>query len=103
MFELIIMISISLLFFILGYLLWKKQKISLIHYFHYSNVQQKDIKPYTEQIGKGLIIIGIGFLITGIIDFFTKLGYGWMITVISFVVGVFVIIRAQLRYNRGIV
>lgn len=102
MFELIIMLLISIMFFVIGYFLCMKQKISLIHSYHYTKVKQEDFKPYTMQIGKGNIIIGFGFLLTGIIDYFTNIGYGWLVVVLFLLLGLFVFIRAQLRYNGSI-
>ena len=40
---------------IIGLILWKKQKISLIHDYHYTKVKTEDIKPYTEAMGKATI------------------------------------------------
>ena len=44
---------------------------------HYKNVAEADKKEYTALMGKGAIIIGIGIILTGIIDFITQTGWGW--------------------------
>lgn len=51
MFELILMISMGLLFIFLGWRIWKKEQITLIHSYHYTKVAEKDKKAYTEKNG----------------------------------------------------
>lgn len=43
MFSLLIMIPLAMLFFILGFLVWKKEKINLIHSYHYTKVSGVNI------------------------------------------------------------
>lgn len=68
MVELILMISMGLLFIFLGWRIWKKEQITLIHSYHYTRVAKKDKKAYTEKMGKACVIIGIGMILTGIIS-----------------------------------
>lgn len=102
MFELIFMIFIGSIFIFLGWRIWKKEQITLIHDYHYTNVTKKDKKFYTEKIGKSCIIIGIGIILTGIIDFISKTAYGWTCFVIFFLWGFIMIIKAQKKYNGGL-
>ena len=102
MFELIFMILIGLIFIFLGWRIWKKEQITLIHDYHYINVAEKDKKSYTEKMGKACIIIGIGMILTGIIDFISKTAYGWMCFGIFFVWGLIVVFMAQKKYNGGL-
>ena len=59
--------AVGLLCIILGLMLWKKQKISLIHSYHYKNVKKEDVPAYTRLMGIGLILIGVGICITGVL------------------------------------
>ena len=61
----------SVLFFYLGFLLWKKGKINIIHDYHYKKVKEEDKKAYTSIMGKAMIVIGIGIAISGIIGMLT--------------------------------
>lgn len=61
----IVDLAVGLLCIILGLMLWKKQKISLIHSYHYKNVKKEDVPAYTRLMGIGLILIGVGICITG--------------------------------------
>ena len=75
--ELNVLSIIGIIFLIVGWSIWKREKINLIHDYHYKNVAEADKKEYTALMGKGAIIIGIGIILTGIIDFITQTGWGW--------------------------
>lgn len=102
MFELVLMIVLGFIFFILGWRIWKREQITLIHSYHYTKVSKTDKKAYTEKIGKGVIIIGMGIILTGIIDFVTHTAYGWVCFGIGFVWGFAIILIAQKKYNGGL-
>ena len=96
------MILIGSIFLFLGWRIWKKEQITLIHDYHYTNVSEKDKKFYTEKMGKACIIIGIGIILTGIIDFISKTAYGWIFFGIFFMWGLIIIFMAQKKYNGGL-
>lgn len=96
------MILIGSIFLFLGWRIWKKEQITLIHDYHYTNVSEKDKKFYTEKMGKACIIIGIGIILTGIIDFISKTSYGWIFFGIFFVWALILIFMAQKKYNGGL-
>ena len=83
---------------ILGLLIWKKQKINVIHEYHYQNVKAEDIPAYTRLMGIGQLIIGIGISVTGVLNLF-ELAQWWMPLTAGFIAGLAVINRAQLKYN----
>ena len=83
--ELIILIIIGLIFIYLGWRIWKKEQIELIHSYHYTKVAEKDKKQYTEKMGKSCIVIGIGMILTGLIDYITESAYGWVLFSIFFI------------------
>lgn len=101
-FELISLLLVGILFFYLGWKIWKEEKITLIHEYHYTKVKDTDKKPYTEQMGKAILVISIGTVLTGIIDFITNTLYGWWIFGISSCIGMIMMIYAQIKYNHGI-
>ena len=92
---------VGILCIVLGFLIWKKQKISLIHDYHYRNVKEEDVPSYTRQIGSGLIIIGSGILLTGMLDLLNS-SLWWVPLIIGFSIGLIVIIKAQKKYNGSI-
>ena len=101
-FELIFLSAVGILFLCFGWTIWKKERISLIHAYHYQRVKDRDKKGYTEQMGKALLLIGAGIILTGLTDFMTKTLYGWWIFGVSFCTGLIRIIYAQIKYNHGL-
>jgi uncharacterized protein YacL len=102
MFEFVFMVLIGLLFSYLGWRIWKKEQITLIHKYHYTKVSEKDKKPYTEKMGKACIVMGIGMILTGTIDLITTTFNGWIFFGVFFISGLIMMIYAQLKYNGGL-
>lgn len=98
----IFLILIGLIFDFIGWCIWRKEQITLIHDYHYTNVAEKDKKPYTEKMGKACIVMGLGMTLTGIIDFITNTLYGWTFFGIFFICGLIMMIIAQVKYNGGL-
>lgn len=98
----IIMEGCSALFLYLGFLLWKKEKINIIHDYHYTKVKEEDKKAYTSIMGKAMIVIGIGLAISGIIGVFTDSIKCCIPFGTAFIIGICMMIFGQIKYNRGI-
>ncbi|TCK98048.1 uncharacterized protein DUF3784 [Natranaerovirga hydrolytica] len=57
---------VALIFMTIGLLIWKKQKVNLIHAYHVKGVE--DIKGYCSAMGKAIFILGIFLLLNGVMD-----------------------------------
>ncbi len=90
--------AVGLLCIVLGIVLWKKQKVSLVHDYHYRNVKIEDIPAYTRLLGIGLILIGAGICVTGIVNLFES-SLWWIPVLVGFVAGFLVMNKAQKKYN----
>lgn len=97
----IIDFAVGLTCIILGLLIWKKQKISILHSYHYKNVKQEDIPAYTRLMGIGNIIIGAGICLTGLLNIACPKAW-WIPMVGGFVVGFIIIYKAQKKYNGSV-
>ena len=95
----IICVLVGALCIVLGILLWKKQMISLVHDYHYRHVSKTDVPAYTRLMGIGLLLIGIGTLLTGIINYAFKTESGWIAFGIGFISGIILMNKAQMKYN----
>ena len=95
----VVCMIVGLLCIVLGLLLWKKQMISLVHDYHYKNVQKSDVPAYTRLVGIGLLLIGIGTCLTGIINLALRTTAGWIAFGIGFFVGIGLMSKAQTKYN----
>lgn len=100
--ELYVLVPMTLLFWILAYLIAVKQKINLIHDYHTSKVRVQDRPAYCIEIGKALFGMGLGMFLTAAIDVWTASAKGWIAFVFFFVLGMIIFIRAQLRFNGSV-
>ena len=56
--------GVGVIIAVLGWLIWKKEKISLMHDYHIDKVSAENKPAFCRRSGMGLIIIGIGLLIS---------------------------------------
>lgn len=96
----IIVILIGIIFIVMGYLLWKKERISLLHDYHYDKVSEKDKKIFCALSGAGVLSIGIGLIITGIVIGLTDSVWSFLAFAAGFIIGISLLIYAGIRYNR---
>ena len=91
------------LFIVLGLIIWKKQKITLLHGYNNRKVKKEDVKGYTESIGKAHIIMGIAMLLLVITNNADNYGFiGTILWMIGLVISLVIIIKTQKKYNAGI-
>lgn len=72
----------------------------MIHNYHYDKVSPGDKKIFCKISGWGVIFIGIGLLVTAIIIGITDSALSFIAFVLGFVVGVVMLIYAEVKYNR---
>lgn len=96
------MVLCGILFLILGLLLWKKQKIGLIHDYHYKRVKEEDKKSYTAIMGKAMITMGIGMAVSGIVGAFVDSALTGIPFGVAFLIGLVWMSYGQMKYNKGI-
>ena len=84
-----------------GLLLWRKHQLSILHEYHYKNVKEEDIPAYTRMIGAGLIIMGIGIIITGVLEIMYS-SFWWIPLIAGLVLGAIVMFAAQKKYNGSV-
>ena len=99
LFELIFYPVVGVLLAVLGLLIWRKQKIALLHDYHYRNVRKKDVPAYTRLIGLGLVVMGAGAALTGPVNVLTGTQKGLWCFVAGFAAGLYLMNKAQKRYN----
>lgn len=86
----------------IGWRIWKKEQITLIHAYHHKRVAEKDKKAYTEKTGKAVTLIGIGIILAAVTGLATGSAYSWALFVLCFVRAFAMIIIAQKKYNGGL-
>ena len=95
----IILASVGLLISVFGFLIWKKEKINLLHDYHYDKVKEKDKKVFCTLSGIGVLLVGAGLLITAVILAFTESLLSYIAFGSCFIAGVTLLIIAG-KYNR---
>ena len=90
--------AVGILCIVLGAVLWKKQKVSLVHEYHYKNVKKDDIPAYTRLLGIGLIAIGAGICVAGLFNWLES-SFWWIPMLVGFIAGFAVMNKAQKTYN----
>ena len=86
----------------MSFLLWKKEKITILHNYHYTKVKEQDKKAYTRIMGLGMSVIGIGCAASGMIGTFTQWSKNGIPLGAGFVIGLCIMIYGQTKYNHGI-
>ena len=90
---------VGILCVVMGYLLWKKEKISLLHSYHYEYVSDEDKSAFCALTGGGILAIGTGLLITAVIFGIAQSLWSFLAMGMGFVVGIALLVCADRRYN----
>ena len=89
----------GILFLVLGLMIWKTHRLTLIHSARYGGVKPENIRAYTSLVGFGVTLIGIGICLTGLLAFVTKSGFIRIPALAGLVAGCIFINKAQRGYN----
>ena len=83
--------------------------VKMLHSYHRKRVSKEDLKPFGKLVGIGTIIIGLGLTIAGVFftvfyitktDLFNLLGN--IVLGLGFIVGLIINFYAMKKYNKGI-
>lgn len=91
---------IGFLFTILGCLLWKKEKITILHDYHTDKLSPENREAFCRLSGIGIIVIGVGLMITAVLLGITDSAYSFICFTICFITGLIMLIVAGMKYNR---
>ena len=101
MIQFLILLPLGLGFVLMGLMIWKKEKLNMINAYHYKNVAKDNVKAYTEKIGKSLLLLGLGMIISALVDLWLKINISWLIMGIFLLGGFYFMAKAQKKYNGG--
>ena len=74
--------------------------ISLMHDYHIDKVSAENKTAFCKMSGIGLIVIGIGLLITSVLLGVTDSAYSFLCFAVCFAIGLALLIAAGVKYNR---
>ena len=86
----------------MGFLLWEKGKIEVIHGYHYRKVRQEDKKAYTGIMGKAMVVIGAGITVSAVLGVAALSFAGMVAGIASFAAGLCMMLFGQIKYNMGL-
>lgn len=86
----------------IGYMIWKKQMIWVLHYYHRSKLKAEDKTMYCKFMGIGSIICGIGCIQYPYLKYFVSYYLSVVTFWIMIITGICCMIYSQFKYNKGI-
>ena len=97
--ALVFMLALALAFVWIGLLIWKKQRIDLIHEYHHTKVSKKDVPAYTKLMGIAMIVIGAGIGVGAAVTFLVSKSLGFPLVIAAIIAGAVLMSRAQKKFN----
>lgn len=97
---LLVFALVGILLLVLGFQIWHKQRISLIHSYHHVHVKQRDVPDYTRGIGQAAMLLGASILLAGVINWASGTAWGWLAVGVGFFAFVVWVFGVQRRYNK---
>ena len=95
------MIFLGLILIVIG-IFNRKGNISTIHWYNRRKVSEADRPAYGKWMGLGTILCGAGLMAGGIFQYFAPEGI-WSIPVVAgLVIGLGLMLYAQLKFNHGL-
>ncbi len=98
--AIILLSLISVIFLAVGFLIWKRERISLLHDYHRNHVSPENKKAFCALSGIGVIMIGLGILLTAVILAFTDSAWSFIAFAAGFLSGIFFLMHAVKKYNQ---
>ena len=103
--EQITMLIFGILFIVIG-VINIKGDISTIHWYNRTRITEQTRHKYGKLMGSGTVIIGGGLIVSAILNMVIKSNVSAIIDdvigLVTVVVGVGLILYAQIKYNKGI-
>lgn len=79
-----------------------KGNIASIHWYNRRKVTKENQLSYCRLVGFGTVLIGVGMILSAVIQVLINIETGAIVTVIFLLIGLSLIVYAQIKYNRGI-
>ncbi len=95
-----LLLMFGILFIRLGYEISEKQRIGLIIAYHHDKVSEGNKQVYCMLSGVGVLLIGCGFLLSGICTLSVHSFYAFIPMSAGLMLGIVLLISAGIKYNR---
>ena len=91
---------VGILCVVLGFLIWKKEKITLLHEYHTDKVAPENRKAFCTMAGIGVFAIGVSLFMTAAAFAFSESAYSFLCFAAGLLAGVILLAAAEAKYNR---
>ncbi|MBQ1306479.1 MAG: DUF3784 domain-containing protein [Erysipelotrichales bacterium] len=96
----ILFVLLGFLFLTLGRKIRKDNRIDLIISHHVEKVREENKQAYCRLAGTGVLLMGIGFLLSGILSPFVRSALSFVPMGAGLVLGIAFLVSAGRKYNR---
>ena len=91
---------VGILFLVIGRMIWKMERIELLHDYHRNRVSEDNKKRFCALCGVGVCTIGVGMILTAVVFGFSGSLWSMGAFAVGFLVGIGMLIWAIWKYNR---
>lgn len=105
---LIVTSAVGILLIVIGIINFNGN-INSLHSYHRSRVKPEDVLPFGRLVGIGMIIMGVAFLVFGVLITFSSYYKNHLLSIIAYIVmgggivaGTSIAFYAMIKYNGGI-
>ena len=92
--------AVGIALLIMGFLVWKKEKIGLLHDYHVDRVAPENKAAFCRLSGIGLVLIGAGLTVTAVLLAVTNSAASFLCFAAGFAAGLALLVTAGVKYNR---
>lgn len=97
--EIIVELVLGIFCIFSSYQIGVKENITLIHSYHYTNLDPKDKTAFTKRMGIGTFIVGLGTFLIPVLNLLTQSELGYFVGLCSITFGAFLLIVFIIKYN----
>ena len=76
--------------------------ISMIHWYHRTNIREEDKGTYGKWMGSGSIVLGLGIAVAAALELFYAWPYAQYLVLVTLIIGFALILYAQFKFNGGL-
>ena len=91
---------VGIVLLVMAYHIGCKEKISLLHDYHYDKVSPQNKKIFCARMGLGLALMGMGLVVTACILALTNSAWSFLVLAFTFTVGLGIVILTEKKYNK---
>ena len=91
--------GVGVLLVVLGLLLWKRERITLMQDYHVDKVSPENRRAFCRLAGLGLLVMGGGLLLTALLFALTESPWSFLCFALTLIPGLGMLTRAVNKYN----